>query len=331
MTKEYNKNSPKVSVIIPYFQKERGILRSVIESALNQRGDIDYEILVIDDESPISAEGEIGDLVEAEPEKLKIIHQQNAGPGAARNKGIENVANNTKYIAFLDSDDHWMEGHLENAVFALEKGFDFYFSDFYFADYKECSVFERAEKIKKKDHQCLDEHRELFHYKGSMVDQILIKGNVIGTPTVVYHFQKYPKLRFREQFYNGQDYVFWLDFAQISGSIVVSFQKECDCGVGLNIYAGAGWGTERSLDRLSNELFLWGSVKKMYSLTFEQEKSNNLKIDSIRKMVIRDLFHRIIHFKKIRLKVLVKLLKTDISLIIKVPFGFAKILKEKLV
>ncbi|PCI70453.1 MAG: hypothetical protein COB26_02885 [Piscirickettsiaceae bacterium] len=319
-----------IAVIIPYYQKEAGILRATVKSALQQRGVNNYTIIVVDDDSPIPAEKEIADLVAENTGKLKIIHQANAGPGAARNKGIDSVEGGAKYIAFLDSDDVWMEGHLENALFALEQGYDFYFSDFYFADYKECSVFERAGKIKSEDHQCINEERAVYRYMGSMMDQILIKGNVIGTPTVVYRYQKYPDLRFREQFYNGQDYVFWLDFAQTGGSIVVSFLKECDCGVGLNIYAGAGWGTERSLERLSNELYLWSSVKKMYSLTPEQDASNAQKLASIREMVVKDIFHRLVNLKKIKLNVLKKLLVSEPSFVYTVPWGFVTIVKEKL-
>ena len=318
-----------IAVVIPYYQKKEGILRATVESALQQHGVSNYTIIVVDDDSPIPAVQEISDLVDENPNKLTIIHQENAGPGAARNKGIDSVADGTKYIAFLDSDDLWMEGHLENAIYALEQGYDFYFSDFYFADYKEHSVFERAGKIKREDHQCIDEERTIYRYMDCMMDQILIKGNVIGTPTVAYRYQNYPDLRFREQFYNGQDYVFWMDFAQTGGSIAVSFQKECDCGVGLNIYAGAGWGTERSLDRLSNELYLWNSVKQMYSLTPEQSKSNEKKTASIREMVIKDIFHRLVHLKKIKLSVLKKLILSEPSFLYRIPWGFVKIIKEK--
>jgi len=320
----------KVSIIIPYFQREKGILKNTVQSALNQQGQIEYEIIVVDDGSPIPANNEISDLIEQEPDRLRIIQQSNAGPGAARNKGIENVSDDTEYIAFLDSDDQWMDGHLENAVYALDQGYDFYFSDFYFADYKERSVFNRAGKIKKEEHQCIDEQRELYCYQGNMMDQILIRGNVIGTPTVVYCYKKYPQLRFREQFYNGQDYVFWMDYAQTGGSIVVSFQQECDCGIGLNIYAGAGWGTTRSLERLSNELYLWRTVEKMYRLTQEQNIANQKKIAFIREAITRDIFHRLTHNKKIRINILKKLLKTDPSLLYRIPLVFAKILKQKL-
>jgi succinoglycan biosynthesis protein ExoW len=330
MQKTANPHVVKVSVIVPYFQNDEGILKSVVQSAFNQLGDIDYEVIVVDDESPVPAEMELSDLLEAYPSQLKIIHQKNAGPGAARNKGIENVRKGTEYIAFLDSDDHWVPGHLENAVHALNRDFDFYLSDFYFADYKEESAFERGGKIKKEDHQCIDEGRQLYQYMDSMMDQILIKGNVIGTPTVAYRYKKYPDLRFREQFYNGQDYVFWMDFAQTGGSIAVSFQKECDCGVGLNIYAGAGWGTERSIERLSNELYLWSSVKKMYELTNDQNSHNNQKIASIKEAIVRDIFHRLTHLKKVKVSTLKKLYRTSPSLIYKIPLVFYKMLKEKL-
>ena len=317
--------TPKTSVIIPYFQKEAGILRKTVISALNQKGNLNYDIIIIDDESPIPAEDEVGDLLEKHPH-IRIIKQKNAGPGAARNKGIDNVSEDTVYIAFLDSDDCWLENHLANATSALKRGYDFYFSDFYFADYKEKSVFERANKIQRQDHKCIDKENDLYEYTKSMMDQILIKGNVIGTPTVAYHYQKFNHLRFRPEFYNGQDYLFWLDFAQTNGSIAVSFQKECDYGIGLNIYAGSGWGSEKSLQRLRNELFLWKSVPKIYPLNADQQRQNNLKIKRLRDSTSRDIIHRLANLKPIQPPLLRDIIKTDCRSILMIPWTAIKIL-----
>ena len=65
MQKTANPHVVKVSVIVPYFQNDEGILKSVVQSAFNQLGDIDYEVIVVDDESPVPAEMELS---------LSLIH-----------------------------------------------------------------------------------------------------------------------------------------------------------------------------------------------------------------------------------------------------------------
>jgi succinoglycan biosynthesis protein ExoW len=322
---------PRVAVVIPYFQREAGILRKVIASVFRQRGEFSCEIVVVDDGSPIPAEVEIEETSVTEPRMhVRLIKQDNAGPGAARNAGLATVSDEVLYVAFLDSDDEWAPDHLQNAIRGLELGYDFYFSDHLFADYKENSAFVRAGKITPKDHRLLDAEHSIYEYRGDMVDQILVKGNVIGTSTVVYRFRPYADLRFREAFYNGQDYLFWLDFSQRSCRFVFSTRVECDYGKGLNIYAGAGWATSRSLIRLKNELQLWCSVPHFYSLTDQQYAGVIQKIDRVRESIVRDILHRLSHRKPISTAVLREVLRVDPQFPRKSLRPAFRIAKEKL-
>lgn len=94
-----------VSVIIPTFNRSRRVVRAV-NSVLNQKIK-DYEIIVVDD-------GSSDDTYEALTHYMpliKYIRQAfNRGVSAARNIGIKNSA--TPWIAFLDSDDYWLEEKL---------------------------------------------------------------------------------------------------------------------------------------------------------------------------------------------------------------------------
>lgn len=89
---------PLVSVIIPVFNSEK-YLNVAIASVLDQTYK-NLELLLVDDgstdESLAIAQGFAS-------EKVKVLHQQNAGASAARNKGLNEAKG--EYIQFLDADD----------------------------------------------------------------------------------------------------------------------------------------------------------------------------------------------------------------------------------
>ena len=119
----------RTNVIIPFFQREPGLLAVAVNSALTQGGE-DLLVTVVDDGSPVSARAELAPII-AHDRRVVIIEQANAGPGAARNRGLDATPDDVAYIAFLDSDDRWLPGHLANGLTALRLGADFYFSDHY--------------------------------------------------------------------------------------------------------------------------------------------------------------------------------------------------------
>ncbi len=102
------------TVVIPFYQKEPGILRRALQSVFAQTYQ-DFDIIVVDDESPLAAEIELAPLAEAQISRITVIRQENGGPGGARNTGLDHVPASTRFVALLDSDDEWLPGHLENA------------------------------------------------------------------------------------------------------------------------------------------------------------------------------------------------------------------------
>jgi len=100
---------PLISVIIPLYNKEKYIKRA-LDSVFLQTF-LDYEVIVVDDGSTDKGP----DQVEAyEHPKLRLIRQDNSGPGSARNKGVWNACG--KYVSFLDADDEWMPQFLEFSI-----------------------------------------------------------------------------------------------------------------------------------------------------------------------------------------------------------------------
>jgi glycosyltransferase involved in cell wall biosynthesis len=93
------------SVIIPSYNRMT-LLTQAIESVLFQRC-TDYEVIVVDDGST----DRTADYLNSIEKKVKVFHQSNRGPGAARNLGAQNAGGT--YLAFLDSDDLWFPWTLE--------------------------------------------------------------------------------------------------------------------------------------------------------------------------------------------------------------------------
>jgi glycosyltransferase involved in cell wall biosynthesis len=96
---------PRVSIIIPTFNRERFIGLS-IDSVLRQTYK-DFEVIVVDDGSTDNTQR----VLAAYGDKIHVIRQDNSGVSVARNRGIK--AARGEWIGFLDSDDEWMPGYLE--------------------------------------------------------------------------------------------------------------------------------------------------------------------------------------------------------------------------
>ncbi|MBB3945428.1 succinoglycan biosynthesis protein ExoW [Rhizobium skierniewicense] len=109
----------KFTVVIPYYQKQHGVLGRALASVFSQTLQ-DFDLVIVDDESPYPIEKEMADLSADQQARIKVVKQANAGPGGARNTGLDNVPAETTYVAFLDSDDMWTPDHLKNAAFSLD-------------------------------------------------------------------------------------------------------------------------------------------------------------------------------------------------------------------
>ena len=88
-----------VSVIIPVYNSGNKI-KKCIKSILNN-GYSNIEIIIVDDGSDKETV-DICNSLEKE-EKIRVIHQENAGVSSARNKGIEQARG--EFITFVDADD----------------------------------------------------------------------------------------------------------------------------------------------------------------------------------------------------------------------------------
>ena len=90
----------QVSMIIPVYNAEK-FLETMLETVVNQTLR-DIEIILIDDGSQ-DRSGEICDSYAERDERIRVIHQENAGMCAARNLAMSMAEG--EYIAFADNDD----------------------------------------------------------------------------------------------------------------------------------------------------------------------------------------------------------------------------------
>ena len=93
---------PSVTIVIPCFNHGR-FVGEAVASCLRQRG-ADVRVVVVDDGSDDGATPAVCDACAGE--RVRVIHQENRGLPAARNRGAGGAA--TEYLVFLDADD-WLE------------------------------------------------------------------------------------------------------------------------------------------------------------------------------------------------------------------------------
>ncbi len=118
----------KLSIIVPIYGVER-YLRKCVDSLLAQ--DLpasDYEIILVDDESPDACPQICDEYVIKSQESrvksqefpvIKVIHRKNGGLSSARNSGIETAQG--EYLMFVDSDDYIEPNVLGGLMMQVER------------------------------------------------------------------------------------------------------------------------------------------------------------------------------------------------------------------
>ena len=105
--------NPKISVIVPCFN-QGNYLSETLESVLKQTLK-EWELIIVDDGSTDNSAA-ISKKYSSLDNRIKYVYQKNAGPSAARNKGV--ALSQAPLIYFLDGDD-WIDSTL------LESGVNF--------------------------------------------------------------------------------------------------------------------------------------------------------------------------------------------------------------
>ena len=104
-----------VSTIIPVYNRS-AMLREAVASVLAQSWR-PIEIIIVDDGSSDDTVHVAEDMKSQHPEITHVLRQKNAGPGVARQTGL-NVARG-EFVQFLDSDDLLLPSKFELQISGL--------------------------------------------------------------------------------------------------------------------------------------------------------------------------------------------------------------------
>jgi succinoglycan biosynthesis protein ExoW len=291
--------TPKIAVIIPFFQRESGILARSLLSISNQGYPTEaLYVIVIDDGSPVPAEGEL--LAHPVPVglRVKVIRRENSGPNEARNTGLENLEPDTDLVAYLDSDDEWIGEHIARAIKALSAGYTAYFANLYHLG-DNIAEFEKAKRVRPEDHPMVIGDPTLREYHGDMIHQISA-ANIIFMPSLVIDAKVLGSARFpMAHRHGGGDYLYWMDLIQHGAKFVFSTQPEVRCGSGINMWYGSGWGTDGLAKRILDEARFRYTVFNRYAKAPETRNVLWHRITELHVLMLQDAVHRLRHRKPI--------------------------------
>ncbi len=289
----------EICVVIPYYQKTQEPLRKAIASILVQEGVPIPDILIVDDESPVPAAGIVEEHFPDHRGAIRIIMQKNSGAAAARNTALDNLPEDAKYVAFLDSDDEWTPDHLANALKVMESGCDFYFAGHKREDWNHDRFTQMGLALG--EHKCIDAERALFEYAGDTLLSIVSK-HMIKTSSVVLRRYGLEDIRFPEHLVLGEDDVFWVKATRRARKTGFCSNVEVKMGDGVNISQGGEWGDERSIQLMALNMLKWQSIPAMFPDEPQLESIRKSKMAELRHDLAGSVLHRIRRGQRLPMK-----------------------------
>lgn len=117
----------KVSIIVPVYRVEEYLERCV--NSLLAQTYTNLEILLVDDGSP-DRSGVICDDFAAQDDRIVVLHQENQGVSAARNRALDVMSG--EWVCFCDGDDWYAPQFVEDMLScAAENQADYILCDYY--------------------------------------------------------------------------------------------------------------------------------------------------------------------------------------------------------
>ena len=248
------RHTPRIGVVMPYFQRESRLLHRALSSVAAQEYS-PAQVVVVDDGSPRPAVDEITPELRAALCGLTVIRQSNQGVAAARNAGLKALSDDVSDVALLDSDDCWESSHLRNAAAALAAGADFFFAN---------ARNEGDATDWLCGHPLRDQLRNSTAVPGAPgvvrwcggVPALFVDGCVFATPATVFRRAIMPELRFPMSFRRaGEDQVAFWNLLIRSAVIMYCAEPTVVIGNrGLGTFRNSMYGSAAHLVRLGDEI-----------------------------------------------------------------------------
>ena len=197
-----------ISIIVPAYKVEL-FLEQCIESILAQTCQ-DIEVLLVDDGSPDQC-GVICDSWATRDQRIRVIHQDNAGVAAARNAAL-NLAKG-EYVGFVDPDDWIAPGMYGKMLECIEK----YNADIVVCGYTYCSEAGETDEMRpyvRRPEECIDRKEAVRRMADipptlrHVVWNKLFRRSLVGD------------IRFPEDFRSSEDVFFLTDCLLKAGTVV---------------------------------------------------------------------------------------------------------------
>jgi len=191
----------KVSVIIPFYNRPNQTIIA-LKSVLSQSYE-NIEIILVNDGSSNDISKLIKFIKKYNTVKL-IDMKKNSGPAAARNEGMRHSTGD--YIAFLDSDDEFLDEKIKKQLFMMLK---------HNPNVSYTSYFRRDG-----GNETIEVDQELT---GIIVPRI-INNCTIATPTIMIRkkFLEEHSILFNENIRVGEDTCFWYEVAKYSEFLLIN-------------------------------------------------------------------------------------------------------------
>ncbi|RCS25657.1 glycosyltransferase family 2 protein [Phyllobacterium salinisoli] len=336
------KSETVIAVIIPFYQREKGILARALRSVFAQDlpGDIRLKVVIVDDSSPVSPSGDIESITPDPRQRIELISQINGGPGAARNRALAALdPGEVSFVAFLDSDDEWKSDHLSKAIATLSASPDY---DFYFCDHRrfntDKSWFEESEIFQKWTKGEISPvpapvpgFDHIYQMPSRLAFSAFLTEYLSQTSTVVYRFSKFPEARFDIDLRSaGEDHMLWITLARKAGVAVFSTERNVICGQGVNIYFSAfDWNLPQTVDRYGYLVVFLTKLIRNFEIEQPDRQMIEARLAKFSKVYAYLLARGLAKGKVPNRTLLSKLFKLDPARILGLPVLLALMLKDK--
>lgn len=225
-----------VSIVMPAHNSEKYIedaIRSVLAQTYKN-----WELLVVDDASTDATVAVVERFAKIDP-RVKLFRNEHPDgyPATPRNMAVDMAEG--RYIAFLDSDDMWLPGKLEEQL------------PFFDLSPEIGVVFSNYEKVDESMHRA----NRVIAAPESTDYRLLLLGNVIGNVTGIYDTKRVGKVHFKK--IRHEDYAMWLSILKRG------FIARNTCTVNALYRVAAGSVSSQKLRLLSWQWNIYRRVEKI--------------------------------------------------------------------